>query len=54
MKHRNEMKKGIIFDMDGTLWDATEEIAKSWGDSIRTSEITDKALTKEDMMKVMG
>ncbi|MDY5774563.1 MAG: HAD family hydrolase [Lachnospiraceae bacterium] len=54
MKHRNEMKKGIIFDMDGTLWDAAEEIAKSWGDSIRTSEITDKALTKEDMMKVMG
>ena len=54
MKRRNEMKKGIIFDMDGTLWDAAEEIAKSWGDSIQTSEITDKVLTKEDMMKVMG
>ena len=54
MKHRNEMKKGIIFDMDGTLWDAAEEIAKSWGDAIQTSEITDKVLTKEDMMKVMG
>lgn len=54
MKRRNEMKKGIIFDMDGTLWDAAEEIAKSWGNAIQTSEITDKVLTKEDMMKVMG
>ena len=25
MKH-----KGIIFDMDGTLWDSAENVAKSW------------------------
>ena len=29
MKH-----KGIIFDMDGTLWDSAENVAKSWGTMI--------------------
>ena len=24
------MKKGIIFDMDGTLCDSAEQVAKSW------------------------
>lgn len=48
------MKKGIIFDMDGTLWDSTKEIADSWGKAITASDITDKVLTREDMEKVMG
>ncbi len=27
---RNEKKNGIIFDLDGTLWDASEAIAPAW------------------------
>ena len=26
------MKKGILFDLDGTLWDACREIACSWNE----------------------
>lgn len=48
------MRRGIIFDMDGTLWDASEEVANSWKEAIKASAITDKVLTKEDFMRVMG
>ena len=40
--------------MDGTLWDASEEVAHSWQEAIQASTITDKGLTKEDFMRVMG
>ena len=40
--------------MDGTLWDASEEVAHSWQEAIQASTITDKVLTKEDFMRVMG
>ena len=26
------MKQGIIFDMDGTLWDSTVGVAESWNE----------------------
>lgn len=48
------MKKGIIFDLDGTLWDSSTEVAFSWSKAIESSDITDKVLTKEEFMRVMG
>jgi len=46
------MKKGIIFDMDGTLWDSSEAVAKSW------SSVTEKdygvTITGEQVRSVMG
>ena len=29
------MKKGIIFDLDGTLWDSTETVLPAWNDSLK-------------------
>ncbi len=48
------MKKGIIFDMDGTLWDSTDIVAKSWTDAIKEWGLPDKIITPDDMRGVMG
>ena len=48
------MKKGIIFDMDGTLWDSTEVVAKSWTDAVKEWGLPDKIITPDDMRGVMG
>ena len=48
------MKKGLIFDMDGTLWDSSENVAASWTEKIRELGIDMPDITKEDVMGVMG
>ena len=48
------MKKGVIFDMDGTVWDSSEGVAKAWTVKIHESGYTDKSVTKEDIQSVMG
>lgn len=46
-------KKGIIFDMDGTVWDSAENVAKSWTIKVQEAGF-DKIVTKEDIQSVMG
>ena len=48
------MKKGIIFDMDGTLWDSTDVVARSWTDAVKEWGLPDKIITPDDMRGVMG
>ena len=48
------MKQGIIFDMDGTLWDSTEKITESWNLAIKESGMLKKTLSLEDVQSVMG
>lgn len=43
----------IIFDLDGTLWDSTENTAKAWSEEIRR-EGMDAVMTPEEVAKVMG
>ena len=43
------MKRGIIFDMDGTLWDSAENVAKSWNVAIRQYGVREKELTTQDI-----
>lgn len=45
----------IIFDLDGTLWDATESVVIVWNQTIRSSfPKVDKVISLDDMQSVMG
>ena len=48
------MKKGIIFDMDGTLWDSAAGVAESWNEAILAYGYERKPLTACDIQSVMG
>ncbi len=48
------MKKGIIFDMDGTLWDPSENVAISWTEKVRELGYDFPDITQQDVMGVMG
>lgn len=48
------MKKGIIFDMDGTLWDSAAGVAESWNEAILVYGYERKPFTAGDIQSVMG
>ncbi|WP_196000729.1 HAD family hydrolase [Clostridium sp. 1001271B_151109_B4] len=45
---------GIIFDLDGTLWDSTAEVAKTWTSIIAKYNLKRKEVTVEDLKPCMG
>ena len=48
------MKNGILFDLDGTLWDSAPLIAESWNICLdRISDIT-KRFTADSVSKLLG
>lgn len=51
-KENDGMKTGIIFDMDGTLWDSAQQVAEAW--SSVTRQKLGKGVTEADMRRVMG
>lgn len=47
-------KKGIIFDMDGTLWDSAEGVAKAWTRIVNREHDKERVITVKDIHGVMG
>ncbi len=48
------MKKGLIFDLDGTLWDATEQIASSNNLTLSRFPEISRRVTAREMQNYMG
>ncbi len=47
-------KKGIIFDLDGTLWDASKQVVPAWNIVLNRHRELEKQITIEDMQGFMG
>lgn len=45
---------GLIFDIDGTLWDSRESVAHAWGRIIREKGHLDRNLTADDLTPLFG
>jgi phosphoglycolate phosphatase len=48
------MKKAIIFDMDGTLWDSAVNVAESWNVAMKEWGYEREPINEADMQRVMG
>ena len=44
----------IIFDVDGTLWDSTDDVAKAWTDYLRQKEQIDLTITAGQLKTLFG
>jgi len=45
---------GIIFDLDGTLWDSTGNVAKAWQEAIEQVDYVDEVMTREKIRSITG
>lgn len=45
---------GIIFDLDGTLWDSTKEVSKTWTSIVSKYNLKRKEVSIEDLKPVWG
>lgn len=46
------MKKAVLLDLDGTLWDSSENVMKAWNHVLKQNGLIEK--TREDCQAVMG
>lgn len=45
---------GIIFDLDGTLWDSTQAVADAWNEALEKNTTLDKRVTGAELKTVFG
>ena len=47
-------KLGVIFDMDGTLWDSAKAVAESWTEVVAREYTPERVITEDEIKRVMG
>ncbi len=48
------MKQGIIFDLDGTLWDSTDNVVRAWNQVLKEFPQSKIVVTRENISKLFG
>lgn len=48
------MKQGILFDLDGTLWDSSRQVVEAWNEVLAQQPDVERRITIEDMQGFMG
>lgn len=48
------MRKGVLFDLDGTLWDSSQEVAQSWVQTLESCPDITRKPTVAEIQSVMG
>ncbi len=46
--------RGVIFDVDGTLWDSTEKVLRSWHKACEEHHVSGERITSERLKKEFG
>jgi phosphoglycolate phosphatase len=54
MPSQKTQHDGIIFDLDGTLWDSTAACAQGWNEALRALRMNERVITAGDIEKIMG
>jgi len=50
----SQQTDSLIFDLDGTLWDATETVARAWREARKQVDFEIQEITREDIRSVAG
>ena len=45
---------GIIFDIDGTIWNSTGIVAGAWNEAVKSTGYTDRVVEAEDLKRLFG
>lgn len=48
------MKKGLIFDLDGTLWDSSAQVVPAWNQALGRHPELGRQITEDEMRSYMG
>ena len=54
MKNNNTKFDGLIFDVDGTLWDSTPIVKDAWNKALRDYNINDVTITADQLKGLFG